>query len=680
MTFLKNILSKIKLRWEKVRQFYSRGKKPVRILKYSTTIILALLILTAFAAEFTSRPRFCTTCHYMQPFYDSWKMSAHSNITCTKCHFEPGIAGTVRGKLEGLVQVAKYVSQAYRKSKPWAEIPDESCLQSGCHETRLLDTDVEFLKAIKFNHKHHLTELRRGKKLRCTSCHSQIVQGDHIAVTETTCFTCHFKVSDDAEHNIKKLSDCKTCHDWQHLTFKEMEKFRYNHTSVLEKNIECTKCHENTIAGNGDVPRENCYLCHFEISRLQQYDRTELIHTKHITENKIECQNCHNAIEHKIQRLKADQNPDCISCHAGSHQVQLSLYIGTGGKHVEPLPSKMYLDGINCKGCHILHEETLGRSTTKAIPKSCELCHGPGYGKLIKQWELAAERELSEVSKIYNTVSSIVISSSSSKKQQAKQLLEEAKFNMNLVKMGKSVHNINYSQKLILASYDLIKESANLVNPNFVVPTFVSSSKVVPGDCATCHVGIEEIKVKIFEKDFSHNKHILQNKIECSRCHSNAFKHGQLLLSEQDCRNCHHKDIAEKKCENCHSIQSEIFNGTILNSNQPDIMKEAGVTCEDCHLSEEKKVYKPLPKACVACHESEYEQTYKDWLTDLLKQTRDLRNLIESLRSNPSALEKINEAESFLKKIDDDGRRGIHNYELVSSLLVKMKKNLINFK
>ena len=36
-------------------------------------------------------------------------------------------------------------------------------------------------------------EMTRGIKLRCTSCHSQIVQGQHMAVTATTCFLCHFK-------------------------------------------------------------------------------------------------------------------------------------------------------------------------------------------------------------------------------------------------------------------------------------------------------------------------------------------------------------------------------------------------------------------------------------------------------------------------------------------------------
>ena len=33
----------------------------------------------------------------------------------------------------------------------------------------------------------------RGRQFRCTRCHSQIVVGTHIEVTESTCFLCHFR-------------------------------------------------------------------------------------------------------------------------------------------------------------------------------------------------------------------------------------------------------------------------------------------------------------------------------------------------------------------------------------------------------------------------------------------------------------------------------------------------------
>ncbi len=144
-----------------------------------TSGILTLFLLLTGSALYTSRPSFCTTCHYMVPFYDSWEMSSHADVSCTTCHFPPGLRGTIRGKLAGLEQVISYVGRSYARRKPWAEIDDASCLQSGCHETRTLEGVVPF-KGVVFDHSHHLGELRRGKQLRCTSCHSQVVQGEHL--------------------------------------------------------------------------------------------------------------------------------------------------------------------------------------------------------------------------------------------------------------------------------------------------------------------------------------------------------------------------------------------------------------------------------------------------------------------------------------------------------------------
>ena len=47
-----------------------------------------------------------------------------------------GLGGKVRGKMLGLVQLLKYVT-ASAGTRPSAEIPDASCLRSGCHETPL---------------------------------------------------------------------------------------------------------------------------------------------------------------------------------------------------------------------------------------------------------------------------------------------------------------------------------------------------------------------------------------------------------------------------------------------------------------------------------------------------------------------------------------------------------------
>ncbi|NNE47835.1 MAG: hypothetical protein HKN37_14380, partial [Rhodothermales bacterium] len=216
----------------------SPGSKRKLAIRSSVIGVLAILFV-GLSAEYTSRPTFCPTCHYMEPYYESWIAApAHEEVSCVTCHFPPGIAGTIRGKVEGLVQVVNYLGSSYTRRKPWAEIDDASCLQSGCHETRLLSGTVGF-RGVAFDHEPHLGDLRRGKELRCTSCHSQIVQGDHIRVTETTCFLCHLKpegVIETAE--FERASDCTTCHVWDSVTVEQPSEITAFHKEVTSRGLE----------------------------------------------------------------------------------------------------------------------------------------------------------------------------------------------------------------------------------------------------------------------------------------------------------------------------------------------------------------------------------------------------------------------------------------------------------
>ncbi len=169
---------------------------------------LALLggVAVGFSGWYTSRPQFCRSCHIMEPYYVSWQHSSHKDVSCIKCHFPPGVGEKVRGKMAGLVQLAKYVTDS-AGPRPAAEISDASCLRSGCHEVRLLSGRLEF-EGVPFDHAPHLLNVQRGKQLRCTSCHSQIVQGSHMTVTTSTCYLCHFK----EVHLNEGLGACTRCH------------------------------------------------------------------------------------------------------------------------------------------------------------------------------------------------------------------------------------------------------------------------------------------------------------------------------------------------------------------------------------------------------------------------------------------------------------------------------------
>jgi nitrate/TMAO reductase-like tetraheme cytochrome c subunit len=670
---------------KKEKRFFKNIKGWRRFLLFSGIYIGVFLTLIAISAEYTSRPSFCPTCHYMETFYQSWRTSAHNKVDCVECHFEPGISGTIRGKVNGLVQIVNYVSLSYRKRKPWAEIPDNTCARSGCHETQAFQDSTYEFKGIQFSHKNHLKELKRGKTLKCTSCHSQIVQGTHIEVTSSTCFNCHFKKSDDPEHKFDQLSNCTTCHDWTNISKEKMANFRYDHTSVVENKISCIGCHTNTVEGNGEVGKERCFQCHFENDRLDKYEDTEFMHKVHITQHSVKCFTCHIPIQHKIQKLDPKTPPDCQSCHSNAHSSQVTLYTGENGFGTEKNPSIMYMNGINCRGCHIFHEtDTKDIATLKAGESSCEKCHGKGYDNLIRQWEQASVRRVASINSIYNTVSYQVSSSSGGNKKEAEELLNQAYHNIRIVEVGKSVHNVQFADQLLIAAYNLMKKSLTVIGSNINLPAFESSAEFIPNECYNCHSGIQEISIKKFDMNFSHNQHIVKNRIACAKCHSNAREHGELILNKENCNSCHHARVnSDQECAKCHKFQNDIYTGSYMNINQPDYMKAGGVKCIDCH-SDAVKIIKPAgPQKCNKCHDDGYNSMANDWKEDVQKLLKEASTEINRLKSASLDDEQqavLTETKKIVNNISSYPSIYVHNYDLISTLLSDKIKTLKKIK
>ena len=680
---ISRFIERLKKTYRDIRGFYKRGNIPIRILKYFSTLVILLLILTAAAAEYTSRPAFCPTCHYMETFYQSWRTSAHNKVDCVECHFEPGISGTVRGKLNGLVQIVNYVSLSYKKRKPWAEIPDNTCARTGCHETQALKDSVYNFKGIFFNHKNHLQEQRRGKTLKCTSCHSQIVQGTHIEVTAATCYNCHFKKSDDPEHKYAKLSECSTCHNWENKTQEEMVQARFNHTVVIENKMSCYDCHTNTVVGNGDVGKERCFECHFETERLDKYTDTEFMHKTHISKHSLKCFSCHTQIQHQVQKIDPTQPPDCGGCHKNAHTSQVSLFTGENGYNVEKTPSVMFLNGINCKGCHAFHElDKMGIETSVAGSKSCEKCHGTGYDKLIEQWKAGTVNRLSTINSIYNTVRQVINSSSGGRKPEALEILGQAEHNIKIVEIGKSVHNIQFADRLLIGSYKLMKNALTVIGSSKLLPEFTSAEEFIPNECYNCHSGIQEISRKKFDMDFSHNQHIIKEKIACIKCHSNSKKHGELVLDKNGCNNCHHaKGKNNDACENCHNFQANVYNGRFENKNQPDFMKEGGVGCIDCHIVSDK-VVKPQNNICLKCHSQGYDDQMIDWKKDISNLINEANSLLDKSKNKELSneeREQVNDIRKLVNQISSYPSIYVHNYDLISTVLSDKIKILKNY-
>jgi hypothetical protein len=653
------------------------------ILAVVVTFAAAMALLT-ITLEVTSTPRFCNICHNMKPYYASWEKSSHNHVTCTDCHFPPGLKNKIKGKFTALSMLVNYFTGVYKRNKPWAEISDESCTRSGCHVSRTLSGKVNFKKNIIFDHSPHLKKLRRGKKLRCTSCHSQIVQGSHISVTETTCFLCHFKHTEE-DASIKA---CTQCHDPPtdnvniNIETKkgDVPVVPYDHKWVMERQIECQKCHGSMVIGDGTVPKTRCSTCHAETEKIKYYTDTPLMHKNHITDHKIECDQCHMEVQHKSIARTEFVKPDCSSCHPGFHNAQLYLFTGRGGKGIPDLPSPMYLGGLNCQACHIYHQsadefQEKGESLL-ANAQSCEPCHGKGYNKIIEGWKSQTNRKLSQLLNVLDAANRIIEKSKTRKGYSpARQKLDDAVYNYKLVKHGNSIHNIAFANKLMEKAYQLAKTSVQDIGSLKKLPYFEAAIDIVPGECSNCHIGFERRVIKIFGWKFSHLNHLKKQQLPCSQCHSNERIHGQLIIGKQDCMNCHHKEDQEGKepvCKRCHETQYSIYYSELAFSTFkiPNVMA-SDVACADCHKDENEKLYRPGKTVCSNCHEKDYEEMFDEWESTSLELLKQLR---EKVNVTSHKYRKGDYAYDILLLLEKDGSKGIHNPELYEKLIEEALK------
>lgn len=412
--------------------------------------IAAVIAISLFGAiEVTSQPGFCNSCHYMNSFYKQWKSSSHNKVACVKCHYPPGLKHIFRAKLQAINQVVAYFTKTY-STRAYAEVEDASCLRNGCHQTRLLDTVVYFKHNIKFNHKHHLGEIRRGKKLRCTSCHGHMVMGEHIAVTESVCFLCHFKGLVDGIHPMGQ-SFCTKCHAAPEKDI-QIGDITYNHADFVNRGVPCQNCHLSVVRGTGKADRSRCYACHAEKDRLAHFDDHQLMHQKHVTDHKVDCNRCHEEIAHSVKTTSTPLEFSCNICHRSTHNGTKELFMGTGGKGIPPMPSHMFKVQVNCIGCHVAEqfpEETaqFTGQTMRPSEKGCIKCHGSDVEGMLETWK-------TDISKALNVTAGLIAKAEVKTmgpraSDETRKIFSDAKYNYNFVKFAKGIHNVEYATALL---------------------------------------------------------------------------------------------------------------------------------------------------------------------------------------------------------------------------------------
>ncbi len=445
------------------------------LLKRAVAVVLTLTVMmalfTAASGIYTSRPEFCRSCHNMEPYYVSWQESSHSHVSCIKCHFPPGAGEKIRGKMLGLVQLAKYVTRS-EGPRPAAEIPDASCLRTGCHETRLLSGRVDF-HGVSFDHRPHLEQMRRGKKLRCTSCHGQIVQGKHMTVTTTTCFLCHFK---DNFFN-EGLGTCTRCHQIPDKDFDLGGGVQFNHDLAYDRGVDCENCHSDLIRGNGEVPHERCSVCHNRESDLEKINDHEFLHKTHVADHKVDCLACHLEVtrQRDDDRL-ASAAADCAACHPSHHREQVDMLMGVGAASISSIDGGMASARITCITCHRFKEVSpTGTVLWKASIETCDACHDESQAEVIRDSQLSLIDSLSEIESAIDRIRTALPDADldEDKAEEIDELLSQAQDDLNFLRAGNGVHNIHYAttiNRTVLERLSSICRQLEIAEPDVTLP------------------------------------------------------------------------------------------------------------------------------------------------------------------------------------------------------------------
>jgi hypothetical protein len=436
-----------------------------------TMRILVLLLLAAIfsggAIVVTGQPGFCDSCHIMNEYYDSWATSDHNEINCLECHLQPGFAGYVKGKINGLAQAVD-CAVGRIGTKPNATVVDSSCLRSKCHSTAELAADKLRFNSVRFAHAQHLDKVVKGIKIGCGTCHSHFEGSEHFSVNRDVCFTCHF-VTGDAEDETQVNTQCTDCHE---IPNKVIQRglVTVNHAEFVEYQASCEEsCHRGQVSHSSGVSESSCLNCH-SFRKNDQHDVEEL-HAAHSEHEKVECFACHGQILHGPTKVATvAEMIECEDCHTGTHKVQKSIYKAGDHPEVEDALTlgPMFLTHVNCTGCHIERGEqqdgVIGSIGTvaKASPAACDNCHEKGTGKqYIPFWQKRIRTVYSQVEqKVKALESRLKIESNPQVVKELKEKVQQARTILESVSSDGSwgVHNFKYTESMLRNAEQILTE------------------------------------------------------------------------------------------------------------------------------------------------------------------------------------------------------------------------------
>lgn len=268
-------------------------------------VVIIAVVPSVFAYDyFQNNPKFCMSCHIMNPAYEAWDQSAMHDVNCHTCH-EAGI-------VEGLGHVVSVVTKNPQEVTLPTEVDSEIC--ENCHASE----DPKWLQvANTAGHQVHF--FGSGQPPECIHCHG--IRLHVFEPPEELCDECHVEtiMMGTSEMQIH----CLVCHD-----------FTAQDESLFPEREECLACHEGketmeiTFLTNAHV-NATCLNCH----------------NPHVEEQYTSCVTCHESPDSGLHQLSAHDN--CESCHVphsskDMREICISCH-GDKSEHYAP---------AECATCH----------------------------------------------------------------------------------------------------------------------------------------------------------------------------------------------------------------------------------------------------------------------------------------------------------------------------------------
>lgn len=622
---------------------------------------------------------FCDSCHYVEHFVDEWRHSEHADVPCWKCHNHEGFTATVEQQTHNLANGLRYLLGVY-DYVPRAEVQDAACLRDGCHLNRKLEGKVPWKNDIVFDHAGHLDEAARGIRLPCVSCHSRIVQGEHMTVTEESCYLCHFK---DMPKGVA-VAGCR-CHGTPEANV-DHKGFTVDHEQYLSMGMLCADCHLDVTRGDGEVPQDRCNQCHLWRD-VKDYDRNG-IHDNHVTVHDIACNRCHEPVEHEQVEMVRTLEVSCAGCHRQTHSPHLSLYMGIGAEGVDPLPDVMFQAQVGCDGCHrdqrqgpASEDERIAYPTRKA----CKDCHGEGYDQMLDGWKSLLSTATGNMRTKRDAVTATLATvTATDATKAATDLVKRAERNLSFLARGHGEHNILYAERILVAVQKDLDDAAHILDPQKLLKDVLDFDKAtITTNCTeNCHRDMARtLLVKHDGLELSHRDHIEKHHLQCAFCHDNGKVHGSVRLQKQQCVHCHHTQQSAECGVACHKRQRSFLygEGGFDVAAAPDPM--AGeVACDECHQDLESGHDRDvIMEACVECHEDSYGTMADKWQADLGKRLELLSEKVKAMEASAtgrSELKDLIKAKGNLDLIRGDRSGGAHNPGFAGKLLDAAEKEL----